>query len=303
MKILKEWFIRAPWGKVALISWGNPNGEPILLVHGRQDSVATFIPLLEHLPDNYHYVAVDMPGNGLSDPLPVSVMLTRFFPVVVIDMVVEHLNWDNFTFIAHSMGTEQGLFYNAIYPGKFKKCIYLDGAVAIRRLLMRDFSTYYKTFYYNYYNNYSSINTDDRVFSKDKALKAVMKARNLTKEQAEIILSRNLKRLDEDQYRLSWDKRQRILAPSFNSLDYYYELFSQNAPPTLHILASQSNKGYAEGKESVNKLMSDLETNVPNIRILTVHGEHDVHFTNPERVARLIISFLEEDNGKRKSKL
>ncbi|CAH2062368.1 unnamed protein product, partial [Iphiclides podalirius] len=200
-KVLKEWFLKAPWGKIALISWGDPNGEPVLLVHGRQDSVSTFIPLLELLPDTYHYVAMDIPGNGLSDPLPIGLKLTRIFPVVVIEMVAEHMNWREFIYIAHSMGTELGLFYNAVYPGNLKRCIYLDGAPAIQRLLMTDYAAYYKTFYLDYYDNYDSINTDDRVYSRRDAVRAVMKARSLTSDQAELILTRNLKKIGDDKYK------------------------------------------------------------------------------------------------------
>lgn len=64
----------------SVISWGNASREPVLFVHGRQDSAATFIPLVELLPDKYHYVAVDMPGNGLSDPLPKGKYVTSFWP-------------------------------------------------------------------------------------------------------------------------------------------------------------------------------------------------------------------------------
>ncbi|CAH2062367.1 unnamed protein product, partial [Iphiclides podalirius] len=100
--------------------------------------------------------------------------------------------------------------------------------------------------------------------------------------------------------RLSWDKRQKTLAPTFNSADYYYALFSQNVPPTLHVLARHSGGGYAQGKAPAAQLLSDLERNVPNVRVLRVDGGHDVHLTNPERIAPAIVSFLEEG---RKSKL
>ncbi|XP_014357174.2 serine hydrolase-like protein [Papilio machaon] len=293
-KILKEWFLNAPWGKVALISWGNPKGEPVLLIHGRQDSAATFIPLLELLPDKYYYVGVDMPGNGLSDPLPKGVMLTRIFPVSVVQLVVEHLKWDKFTYIGHSMGTEIGLFYNSVFPGRVKRCIYLDGGPALCRILITDFSIYFKTHYIYYYDNYESINNDDRIFSKESALKAVMKARKMTKQQAELILSRNLKKIGEDKYKLSWDKREKILAPPFGSIDYYYGLFSQNCPPTLFISANQSDGGYTEAKDLVNQLISDLSKNMTYFKVVTVDGGHDVHFTNPERLSQHILEFLDE---------
>lgn len=63
----------------SVVSWGNPAGEPVLLVHGYQDSVATFIPLLQMLPDKYYYVGFDLPGHGRSDDFPVGKYLTVCF--------------------------------------------------------------------------------------------------------------------------------------------------------------------------------------------------------------------------------
>ncbi|XP_075989508.1 uncharacterized protein LOC142985300 isoform X3 [Anticarsia gemmatalis] len=67
---LRTWKIKAPWGQLSLTSWGNPNSPPVFLVHGRQDCAATFQPLLQLLPQEYYFVAIDMPGSGPSDPLP-----------------------------------------------------------------------------------------------------------------------------------------------------------------------------------------------------------------------------------------
>ncbi|CAH2101422.1 unnamed protein product [Euphydryas editha] len=104
MKVLNEWFFDAQWGKIALISWGNQKGMPVLLVHGRQDSAATFLPLLEYLPDDHYYVALDMPGHGKSDQLPIGITLSRFFGVFVMDLTIQHLKWTEFICIGHSMG-------------------------------------------------------------------------------------------------------------------------------------------------------------------------------------------------------
>lgn len=47
------------------MSWGAPQHRPVLLVHGYMDSAATFIPIVELLPDDYFYLAVDLPGMYL----------------------------------------------------------------------------------------------------------------------------------------------------------------------------------------------------------------------------------------------
>ncbi|XP_034838235.1 serine hydrolase-like protein isoform X1 [Maniola hyperantus] len=302
MKVIKEWFIDVQWGRIALISWGTPQGEPVLLMHGRQDSAATFVPLLGLLPDVYHYVGFDLPGHGMSDGFPIGVTITRFMNVVALDAVIKHLEWRQFTFVGHSLGVELGLFYNAIYPNQIKKFIIFDPASSLQRIVIQDFPKFYY-YYNNYYENYSKINNNDRVYSKQNALKAVMKARSMTESQAELILSRNLKKIGDDQYRMSWDLRTRLMPPTIFPPEYYFQLFSKNCPPTLCINATDTLDFYVDGKETVNRLLADLEKTLRNFTIIRVEGNHDFHFLHPERISKNVCSFLKKDFGDMKSKL
>ncbi|XP_046975616.1 serine hydrolase-like protein [Vanessa cardui] len=300
MKVLNEWFVEVEWGKVAVISWGNPRGQPVLCVHGRQDSAATFLPLLELLPEDYYYVGFDMPGHGRSDTLPIGMPLSRSFGIYVIDKIIRHLGWTKFIYIGHSMGGGQGLFYNAIYPGNITKMILLDTDPALYYLVIEDFTDFYSV-YDDFYTNYAKYNTDDRVYTKTGALNAVMRARGMTEEQAEVILSRNLKKIGEDQYKLLWDRRMKNLAPMNYSPDYCYKLFSKNCPPTLYIIANRSFAGYhSKEKVIVDELITKLERNVKNFTVLKVDGTHDVHFIHPERISDHVCRFLERDEVKSK---
>ncbi|XP_052745896.1 serine hydrolase-like protein [Bicyclus anynana] len=298
MKVLKEWFINAKWGKIALISWGNPDGEPVLLVHGRQDSAATFLPLLELMPADCHYVGLDLPGHGMSDAFPIGVAVTRFINVAALDAVIQHLGWTDFTYIAHSMGAEIGLFYHAIYPNQIKKFILLDPEPALQRIMIDNYSTFY-SYYNNYYKKYGEYNSD-RVYSKAAALDAVMKARGMNEGQAEVILSRNLKRIGDDLYCLSWDKRLRLMPPTNYPLDYYYQIFSKNTPPTLSIHAKDTHDFYPAGKENARKLFADLEKKWKNFTILRVDGNHDVHFLHPERISSFVCRFMKKEFARSK---
>ncbi|CAH0730391.1 unnamed protein product, partial [Brenthis ino] len=289
MKVLKEWFVQAPWGKIALISWGNPEGKPILLVHGRRDSAATFIPLLELLPKHFYYVGIDLPGHGKSDPLPIGIAITRFILIIAIDMVVKDLGWNKFYYIGHSMGSELGLFYNAIHPKQITKHVLLDPTPALRRIVMLNFEQFY-WYYDNYYSNYNKLNIDDRVYSKNRAIQAVMRARGMTEKHAEVILSRNLKKIGEDSYKLSWDKRTKNLVPTNLPPEYYFELFSTNSPPTLYIHANQSPN--TKTKDIIDKMIEKFENEVPNFKVLKVDGTHDVHFINPKAFSDVLCAFL-----------
>lgn len=44
-------------------------GPTLLLVHGWNNDWSGFVPLIEHLEDEFHVIAIDLPGYGESDPL------------------------------------------------------------------------------------------------------------------------------------------------------------------------------------------------------------------------------------------
>ncbi|KAJ0169854.1 hypothetical protein K1T71_014460 [Dendrolimus kikuchii] len=291
MKLNKEWFIPAPWGKIAALSYGNISGDPILMVHGRQDSAATFIPLLELMPNNYHYVAIDMPGNGRSDPFPISVKLSRFHFVAAVEYVLLYLKWDKFIYIGHSMGCEQALFYNTVYPNHIIKMIFLDLTPSLQRLQYLQEPDHYKR-YSDYYNDYDFVNNNKKVYTKEQAVEVVMRARDLTQKQAELILSRNLIEVDKDRYMLSWDRRLRYIVPQHYPNDYYYKLFTKKSPPILHICANEGSKNYPSKLKEAKELLNWLEKGLKYFKVIYVDGGHDVHFTNPERCAQHIVEFL-----------
>ena len=52
------------------LTCGDPDDEPLLLLHGRGCAAATFAPILPQLAAQRRVIALDLPGWGLSDKLP-----------------------------------------------------------------------------------------------------------------------------------------------------------------------------------------------------------------------------------------
>jgi len=44
-------------------------GPTLLLIHGWNNDWSGFVPFIEHIEKNFHVIAIDLPGYGLSDPL------------------------------------------------------------------------------------------------------------------------------------------------------------------------------------------------------------------------------------------
>lgn len=84
----------------ALATWGE--GEALLLIHGVGMRIEAWAPQIAALSATHRVIAVDMPGHGDSDRLPVNARLPAFvdwFAGVLDDLGVESIN-----VAGHSMG-------------------------------------------------------------------------------------------------------------------------------------------------------------------------------------------------------
>ncbi|XP_045506121.1 serine hydrolase-like protein [Colias croceus] len=289
----KEELVKVPWGNVATLSCGNPKGEKVLLVHGRLDSAATYIPLLRILPKKYCYVGFDMPGNGKSDPFPKGTILSRFIGVVVIDLIVKHLGWKKFIYFGHSLGAEQGMFYSAIYPKHIKKAIFLDPGPSINWCKDVNYPVFFKETYENFYDNCHKYDYE-KEYTMEEAIKAVRNNRALNEEQAKMILSRNLIETGPDTYKLSWDRRYKNLATFNAPPEYYYELFTLHPPPSLLICSIDLKPFFYSKKSVTTNLINIWEEKCKNVKTIWVEGTHDLHFTRAEKFIDDVLEFLEK---------
>ncbi|CAB3222470.1 unnamed protein product [Arctia plantaginis] len=304
-KDIREWSISFPWGKVAMVSYGNPEKPPILLLHGYMDSAATFIALLELLPDTYYYVGLDLPGHGKSDPYPPGILVSHLCGTEVVRGVVEHMKWNSFACISHSRGFFDGTFYNHFYPGKLIKMVHLDPAPTLSTYYYSHFRPlyWYMYFYDSSYNNYDSwINGTSRELTIDEAINLMVRNRSLTEEQAEVVLSRSLIRIGDDKFRLSWEPRMKKMPTVPLSEETLYTVITEHSPPVLIIEASD-NKSDVEAKKFAEDIIAKCRLMQPNWSSITVTGGHDVHITNPELIVPHIVQFLNGSGLHKRSKL
>ncbi|CAH1642105.1 unnamed protein product [Spodoptera littoralis] len=294
-KIEKEWTIDAKWGKIAMVSWGNPANPPILLLHGYMDTAATFMLLVDQLPDDYYYVAFDLPGHGKSDPFPPGVVVSKINMVEPIRLIVKYMKWEKFAFMAHSMGFVIGIVYNHIFPGTITKMVHLDPAVAIASYYYPHYklSVWQQYLYDMYYNNYESFITGpNKTLTLEEAVGLSVRNRNITEDQAEIILSRSLIPAGDGRFRLSWEPRMKKIATIPISEETFFTIITENAPPTLIIEASDGVNTNERAKQFALKVLENCRSILPNFYSVTVVGGHDVHITNSEGVAPHVEKFL-----------
>ncbi|XP_046975397.1 serine hydrolase-like protein 2 [Vanessa cardui] len=301
----EEWCVEAIWGKIACVSWGDPGNSPVLMVHGHMDTAATFIPIVQHLPDNYYYVAIDLPGHGKSDPFPVGPLVSQAHHMMAIHLVIQHLKCDAFVYMAHSSGVIIGILYNYIFPHRISKMVNLDPPPPLSVSCFQDYSPdiWYQYFYDDYYENYSRWEVErSKEYTYEQAINLLVRSRKLSKEQSALVLSRTLVPVGNGKYRLSWEPSMKKVVAMPLTEEMIIKMATTNAPPMINIVAS-IDETIDTLKERGDRIMKILQVSIPVFIVVNVTGTHDIHITKPEEFVDKINDFLNSDKTKFLAKL
>ncbi|XP_031597062.1 serine hydrolase-like protein isoform X2 [Oreochromis aureus] len=290
---VSELSIPVPWGEIRGKAWGPEHGHPVLCLHGWADNCGSFNTLIPFLPKECRYVAVDMPGHGLSSHRPPGVFYS--FPEYAADVrrVTESLSWTKFSIMGHSMGGNIAVMFSALYPDMVDGIIVLDvfGFVPtdpkeiprIMRQGMDEMLKYEK----------KAEEEKKRVYTYEKAVERLLAANpTLSERSVQMLLERGLTRV-EGGFVFSRDLRVNFKNIERITLEQSLEMQSMIQAPVLLILA---DKGFGPAsRESSQKLTSKLLQvyQERNDTVVRVPGSHHVHLDNPEVVAPFICDFLQ----------
>ncbi len=110
---------------IAAKQWGNPNGKPIIALHGWLDNAASFDFLAPELSD-YYIVAIDLPGHGLSGFIPEGASYHLMDVVANVIRIFDELNWTKAILLGHSLGAAIGSIVASAFPERVEKLIMID---------------------------------------------------------------------------------------------------------------------------------------------------------------------------------
>lgn len=101
--------------RMAYMECGNPQGKPLVMIHGFSDSSRIWRSVMQEMGDNYHFYAVDLRGFGLSDK-PEQRVYTITEHAFDIAAWMERLELGKVLLIGHSMGSIVAQTVAAFYP-------------------------------------------------------------------------------------------------------------------------------------------------------------------------------------------
>lgn len=130
MSFGKEITIELPYIKLAGLEYGDPDGEPVLALHGWLDNVMSFTRLVPKL-EGMHVIALDLMGHGLSGHKPAGTGYQLWELVFSIAMAAQELGWKRYSILGHSLGAIIGVILASILPNNVQRLMLIDALTAI----------------------------------------------------------------------------------------------------------------------------------------------------------------------------
>ena len=116
---------------IAYVEMGNPEGRPVLLVHGYTDSSRSWSLPAAHLAHRYRLIAVDLRGHGASSAPECCYTV----PDMVHDLrlLLDHLKIEKVDFVGHSLGSMIGQVFAQRHPDRLRKLVLVGSTLSAAR--------------------------------------------------------------------------------------------------------------------------------------------------------------------------
>ncbi len=265
-------------GAIQGVRWGTGKNR-LLALHGFLDHSMSFKALAEHLP-GVEVWAIDLPGHGLSHPMPKtegSFILNWLIPL---GRVLDDLNWPSYTIVGHSLGAILSQLLAGVDP-RVSHLISLDAIGPLASTQQENMTRFQKLYdarersiKRRQYSKYEDLIRSRRkgVFplseqaSEAMAQRAVhFNGRTWSHRYDAQLRNESLWRLDENEVQL-WLRRIQ-------------------AKVDLALFGAQHWPGY---QQVIDQRIQCIE----QIQVTYLNGSHHEHMEAPERVANWVSSLL-----------
>jgi pimeloyl-ACP methyl ester carboxylesterase len=119
--------VQLPDGEtLAYITMGNPNGAPVVLVHGYTDNARDWVPLIPYLSKGFRLILVDLRGHGRSSKPDCCYTLPDFAYDIV--LLLDSLKIRQADIIGHSLGSLVAQVYAETWPERTNKVVLISSS-------------------------------------------------------------------------------------------------------------------------------------------------------------------------------
>ncbi len=284
----REHFIKSQGLPIHFLEWGEPKGEPLVLVHGYLDmaySWNAFVVALQQRQEHASWIiAPDCRGHG--DSGWVGAGGYYHFPDYILDLdgVIQTLGTERVKLIGHSMGGTISFLYAGAFPTRVDKLVLIEGVgpvgveFAEAPLRMARWVGEMHERGRNHFRAYTSVEAGARQLQMTNPRLKTPFALELARA--------GMKPIDGGKWVWKFDPLHRTVAPQPFYTAQALEFFRRIQCPVLIV----------DGQESRQTKRTDKQQRYDAIarhHFVTIAGAgHMVHQDNPEQLAKSVANFL-----------
>ncbi|XP_070646629.1 serine hydrolase-like protein 2 isoform X3 [Bos indicus] len=266
MGLISELKLAVPWGHIAAKAWGSHQATPVLCLHGWLDNANSFDRLIPLLP--------------------------------------KALKWNRFSLLGHSFGGAVGGMFSCIFPEMVDKLILLESLPFVLDTNEMDNLLTYKRRAIEHVLQVEASRKPEQVVSPEEMLQRLLKKNSHAGEECgKHLLQRGTTQVATG----VWLNRDRRITWAEHCLDFVSrELFMHYIKNLqARVLLVKATEGYYAlrreddaDKETVMFVVSSLKSVLKErFQYFEVPGNHYIHMNQPQQVARVISSFLQNKEG------
>jgi pimeloyl-ACP methyl ester carboxylesterase len=106
---------------------GNPEGIPVVLIHGANGSLHVWEGWVRILGSKARLISVDLPGHGLTGAWPRHDYTVEAYADFIEDLA-RRLDLHRFVLVGHSLGGGVAWYFAATHPGRVSQLVLIDSA-------------------------------------------------------------------------------------------------------------------------------------------------------------------------------
>ena len=278
-----------------VLTWGNPQSNPLVLLHGWMDVGASFQFLVDALQDDWYAIAPDLRGFGRSAWQPQGYWFYDY--LADLEALLAHFLGDApARLVGHSLGGNIVMNYAGVRPDRVQRVVSLEGfgipaeaAEDAPRKVAKWLDAVADPPRFQTYDDIGAV--ADRLQKKNP---------RLARDKAEFLAQWWAKSLPDGRAALVSDPRHKLPFPHVYRIEESVAVWRSITAPVLWVAASESEiprwlQGHPEGEMGADGMEAVRRriAYVRDARLVTIEDAgHMLHHDQPAAVAAQIEPFL-----------
>lgn len=263
------------------LEWGTPGSTPVLLLHGYLDIAHGWSLFAEQLKDDFHIIAPNFRGHGKSG-WGDGYSYVFYNYIYDLAQLLEHLEWDTFVLVGHSMGANCASVFAGTFPERITHLMLLEG-FGVPGFSADDAP---ERLAKHVKRRFPGSRKKNKVFATFEDVVERIKWNNprYPEGHAELLAKHGAKQLEDGSWTWLFDPRMRLPNPVMYQMEHFEAFWKRIQAPTIQVIGKESNyAGFA----------SPDHWNIPGMQIAEIDGAgHMIQHDAADALVTLFRSFL-----------